>query len=187
MIFSIVNNCRNIKALHLVGNFGRCEGLPAIQLPEYFIDNLKSLTLVDLDFYLPNENDSFTFVRQCVNLRFLNINLTRGNINWNDQLFQFLPNLESLKGNQCSICMTTEKTEDFTIKEGCEEIILPKTIPNFSLFYQKLVYLDIHVFAKEMRDDFKAVTCLREVFKYCHSLRHLSIDTSVLTASDQSM
>jgi hypothetical protein len=188
IIFSIVNNCKNLQTLNLIGNFGGCVGLPNIQLPEYFVKNLKSVTLVGFDFYMNNEGDSFTFMRQCVNLKMININLTRSVKNWNEQLFQFLPNLEVIRGTNCDILLTTKLLDKpYTVKEGREEIVLPKPMTNFSQIYNKLTFLCIHTFPEDMQSENKPVICLREIFRHCFALRHLEIPVRTLEGSAKSI
>jgi hypothetical protein len=181
-IADIANHTTSLKSLGLYGKMNQNRGLPCVELPVPFVNQLQSLSLDSFDFYLDADDDSYTFVRQCTNLTALDVMMSRGMKMWNEQLLRFLPKLKVVKG-AAALNPTNELAEETTMKETPAPItclVQPRCYPMSEVF-RNIVCLNWSdaMRAREVSDN--TFEALRYVLGNCPKLSHLILPEERLT------
>jgi hypothetical protein len=181
-ITDIVHSARALRSLAMYGKLHNNRGLPCIELPETFVNNLQALALDYFDFYNGNEQDSFTFVRQCTNLTVLDIRQPRTVKVWNEQLFQFLPKLKAVKGLM-SMNPTSELIEEPVMKETPEPIPCletPRVYP-MSAIFSNIVSINLCDAHQSQHFSDHPLESVRYLLCSCPQLAHLGMPERRLT------
>jgi hypothetical protein len=168
------------------------------------VRSLQALTLNRFDFYDGNDQDSFSFVRQCTNLTSLDVSISRTVKVWNELLWRFLPNLKVVKeaaylnpSNELQaepISRTTVSKgalEGFEVPMGKERdaieancifaLISPPMYPMESIF-SRIVFFRMEKSAFAISSS--AMTAFRYVLQYCYALQHLLFPIELFAPSD---